>query len=73
MANKPIDEVTKAELLQIIHPHEAKGHHEIAHRLHDRIQSIFEFAVGASLTENYPFIGLKKHWHQNYESPINQP
>ncbi|MFW2534432.1 MULTISPECIES: tyrosine-type recombinase/integrase [unclassified Legionella] len=60
IANKPIDEVTKADLLQIIHPHEAKGHHEIAHRLHDRLQSIFEFAVGASLTENYPFIGLKK-------------
>lgn len=60
IANKPIDEVTKADLLQIIHPHEVKGHHEIAHRLHDRLQSIFEFAVGASLTENYPFIGLKK-------------
>jgi integrase len=60
IANKPIDEVTKTDLLQIIHPHESKGHHEIAHRLHDRLQSIFEFAVGASLTENYPFIGLKK-------------
>lgn len=60
IANKPIDEITKTELLQIIHPHEAKGHHEIAHRLHDRLQNIFEFAVGASLTDNYPFIGLKK-------------
>lgn len=60
IANKPIDEVTKADLLQIIHPHESKGHHEIAHRLHDRLQSIFEYAVGASLTENFPFIGLKK-------------
>ncbi|KTD01975.1 tyrosine-type recombinase/integrase [Legionella feeleii] len=60
IANRPIDEITKTDLLQIIHPHELKGHHEIAHRLHDRLQSIFEFAVGASLTENYPFIGLKK-------------
>ncbi len=60
IANKPIDEITKTDLLQIIRPHELKGHHEITHRLHDRLQSIFEFAVGASLTENYPFIGLKK-------------
>ena len=60
IASKAIDEITKADLLQIIHPHEVKGHHEIAHRLHDRLQTIFEFAVGASLTDNYPFIGLKK-------------
>lgn len=39
---------------------EIQGHHEVAHRLHDRLEVIFEFAVGASLTENYPFIGLKK-------------
>ncbi|CAM2736594.1 integrase [Legionella steigerwaltii] len=60
IGDKPIDEVTKAELLKIIQPHELKGHHEVAHRLHDRLEAIFEFAVGASLTENYPFIGLKK-------------
>lgn len=60
IGEKPIDDVTKHDLLQIIYPHELKGHHEITHRLHDRLQSIFEFAVGASLTDNYPFIGLKK-------------
>ncbi|KTD24378.1 tyrosine-type recombinase/integrase [Legionella israelensis] len=60
IGEKSIDDITKNDLLQIIQPHELKGHHEIAHRLHDRLQSIFEFAVGASLTENYPFIGLKK-------------
>ena len=60
IGDKFIDEITKAELLALIHPHEAQGHHEVAHRLHDRLESIFEFAVGASLTENYPFIGLKK-------------
>jgi len=60
IANRPIDEITKAELLKIIQPHELKGHHEVAHRLHARLEAIFEFAVGASLTENYPFIGLKK-------------
>ncbi|MCC5792824.1 MAG: integrase arm-type DNA-binding domain-containing protein [Legionellaceae bacterium] len=60
IAEKPIDDVTKHDLLQIIHPHELKGHHEVTHRLHDRLQSIFEFAVGASFTDNYPFIGLKK-------------
>lgn len=60
IADKFIDDITKTDLLQIINPHELKGHHEVAHRLHDRLQNIFEFAVGASLTENYPFIGLKK-------------
>ncbi|MCC5016060.1 integrase arm-type DNA-binding domain-containing protein [Legionella sp. 31fI33] len=60
IGDKPIDEITKAELLAIIQPHEVKGHHEVTHRLHDRLEAIFEFAVGASLTENYPFIGLKK-------------
>lgn len=56
----PIDEITKADLLKIIQPHEMKGHHEVTHRLHDRLEAIFSFAVGASLTDNYPFIGLKK-------------
>ncbi|KTD68875.1 integrase [Legionella steelei] len=60
IGEKPIDGITKLELLAIIHPHELKGHHEVAHRLHNRLKDIFEFAVGASLTENYPFIGLKK-------------
>ncbi|HAT8858965.1 TPA: DUF4102 domain-containing protein [Legionella pneumophila] len=60
IGDKPIDDITKAELLVIIHPHESLGHHEVAHRLHDRLEAIFQFAVGASLTENYPFIGLKK-------------
>lgn len=60
IGDKPIDEITKAELLKIIQPHEILGHHEVTHRLHDRLEAIFEFAVGASFTDNYPFIGLKK-------------
>ena len=35
--DKPIDEITKAELLKIIQPHEILGPHEVAHRLHDRL------------------------------------
>ncbi len=58
--DKPIDEITKADLLLTIKPHEDLGHHDVAHRLYSRLESIFEFALGASLTENYPFIGLKK-------------
>lgn len=60
IGEKAIDEVTKADLLNVIKPHEDVGHHDVAHRLFARLQSIFEFAVGASLTENYPFIGLKR-------------
>ena len=60
IGDKSIDSITKADLLSLIQPHEIQGHHEIAHRLHDRLETIFEFAVGAPLTDNYPFIGLKK-------------
>ncbi len=60
IGDMPIGEITKADLLKIIHPHEIKGHHEVTHRLHDRLETIFDFAVGASYTDNYPFIGLKK-------------
>ena len=60
IGDKPIDEITKADLLLIIKPHEELGHHDVAHRLYARLQSLFEFAVGSSLTENFPFIGLKK-------------
>ncbi len=59
IGDKPINEITKAELLIIIYPHEAQGHHEVTHRLHSRLKAIFDFAVGKSLTDNYPFIGLK--------------
>lgn len=60
IGDKPIDEITKADLLLIIRPHEEQKHHDVAHRLYAKLLSIFEFAVGSSLTANYPFIGLKK-------------
>ena len=60
IGDKPIDEITKTDLLLIIRPHEELKHHDVAHRLYARLQSIFEFAVGSSLTANYKFIGLKK-------------
>ncbi len=60
IGDKQIDALTKANLLKVIHPHESLGHHEIAHRLHDRIKAVFDFALAAGLTENYPFNGLKK-------------
>lgn len=41
IGDKSMDEITKADLLQIVQPHELKGHHEIAHRLYARLQSIF--------------------------------
>lgn len=56
----PIDEITKADLLRVIHPHEDREHYEIAHRLHDRLKAIFDYAVAAVLTENYPLMSLKK-------------
>ncbi len=60
IGNQQINDITRANLLQVFHPHEALGHHEIAHRLHDRIKAIFDFALAAGITENYPFNGLKK-------------
>ncbi len=72
IGDKSIDEITKADLLSIINPHENLGHHDVAHRLFARLQSIFEFAVGASFTANYPFIGLKKALIPKPKA-INQP
>ncbi|OGV32572.1 MAG: hypothetical protein A3E88_04200 [Legionellales bacterium RIFCSPHIGHO2_12_FULL_35_11] len=60
IGDKSIDDITKADLLLVIKPHEDLGHHDVAHRLYARLQSVFEYAVGSSLTENFPFIGLKK-------------
>jgi integrase len=54
-----IHDISKADLLQVFQPHEALGHHEIVHRLHDRIKAVFDYAQSAGLTENYPFLGLK--------------
>lgn len=72
IGDKPIDEITKTDLLMLIRPHEELKHHDVAHRLYARLQSIFEFAVGSSLTENYPFIGLKKALIPKPRA-INQP
>ncbi len=60
IGDKPIDEIMRTDLLLIIRRHEELKHHDVAHRLYARLQSIFQFAVGSSFTENYPFIGLKK-------------
>ncbi len=60
IGNIDLNKLTKSDLLSVIHPHEALGHHEIAHRLYDRLKAIYDFAVAAGLTDNYPFIGLKK-------------
>ncbi|HRD69214.1 MAG TPA: tyrosine-type recombinase/integrase [Legionella sp.] len=60
IGEKPIDEITKIDLILVIKPHEDLGHHDVAHRLCARLENIFEFAMGSSLTENFPFIGLKK-------------
>jgi integrase len=54
-----IHDITKADLLQVFQSHEALHHHEIVHRLHDRIKAVFDYALAAGLTENYPFLGLK--------------
>lgn len=72
IGDTPIDEITKADLLLIIRPHEDLQHYDVAHRLYARLHSIFEFAVGSSLTENYPFIGLKKALTPKPKT-INQP
>lgn len=55
-----INDITKTSLLHVIHPHEELGHHEIAHGLHDRLKTIFDYAAASGLTDNYPFNGLKK-------------
>ena len=59
IGDKPIDDVTTADLISVLKPHEDAEHHDVSHRLCARLQAIFEYAVASSLTKNYPFIGLK--------------
>jgi len=59
IGNIPINEITKADLLEIILPHEALGHYEVAHRLFSRIKAIFDYALSAGIIEYYPLHGLK--------------
>jgi len=51
IADTPIDEITKADLLRIIRPHEEQGHHDVAHRLYARLQSIFGSQQGINKDE----------------------
>lgn len=60
IGSKPIGELTRANILRVIHPHESAQHHEIAHRIYSRIKVIFEFALAAGLTENFPMNGMLK-------------
>ena len=60
IGNKPINDLTKSNLLQVIYPHEDLGHHETAHRLLNRIKLIFDYALASGITENYPLNGLNK-------------
>lgn len=60
LGHKLLNEINKADLLLAINPHETQGHHEIAHRLYNRLKGIFDFALASGFTENYPFIGLQK-------------
>lgn len=59
LGNKPLNEISKFDLLSLINKHENKGNYEIAHRLFNRLKAIFDFAVASGFTTNYPFIGLK--------------
>jgi hypothetical protein len=72
IGNKPIDGISKAELLAIIYPHELKGHHEVAHRLHDRLETIFEFAVGASSALRSA-LNLRASCLNVFKSDVNLP
>ncbi|BCA93802.1 integrase [Legionella antarctica] len=60
LGDKPLSEIGKTDLLGLVNSHEQNGHHEIAHRLFNRLKVIFDFAVASGLTDNYPFIGLQK-------------
>ena len=56
---KPITEITAPMILKTLRKVEAKGKYETAHRLRDRIGSVFRYAVASGLAQNDPTYALR--------------
>lgn len=59
LGNRPIAEITPAEVLAILQQVEVKGHHETATRLRSKIGSVFRYAIATARAESDPTFALR--------------
>ncbi|MDK9697820.1 MAG: tyrosine-type recombinase/integrase [Siculibacillus sp.] len=59
LGNRPIAEITPAEVLAILQRVERRGHHETATRLRSKIGAVFRYAIATARAENDPTFALR--------------
>ena len=59
LADRPISEITAAEVLKVLKRAEAKGNYETARRLRTNIGQVFRFAIATARAENDPTYALR--------------
>ena len=59
LADRPISEITAAEVLKVLKRAEAKGNYETARRLRTNIGQVFRFAIATARAENDPTFALR--------------
>jgi hypothetical protein len=56
----PIKDITPPLALEVIRAIEAKGHHDIAHRVTNHMSDVFTWAIAAGLTDRDPAATIRK-------------
>lgn len=59
LGNRPISEITAAEVLSVLKKMEARGRHESAGRLRSTIGRVFRYAAATARTDRDPTLALK--------------
>lgn len=60
IGNKPINQITRQDILHILQKIEARGALDVAKRVNQYITAIFEYGLIKGICENNPAIGLSK-------------
>lgn len=70
LANRPIAEITAAEILAVLRKVEGRGTIETAHRLRSTIGSVIRYAIATCRAENDPTIALQRALTSRKHKPM---
>lgn len=56
----PVKDITPAMALEVIRAIEARGHHDVAHRVANHMSDVFTWAIAAGLTDRDPASTIRK-------------
>jgi integrase len=59
LGNRPVSEITAAEILAVLRTVEKRGRHESARRLRSTIGGVFRYAIATARAENDPSLALR--------------